>query len=194
MGNRLSRITTRSGDGGTTGLADGSRLPKDAPRIEALGDVDELNSWLGLLICEMPLDDQARPVLEEVQQVLFNLGGELAMPGTELVTQAQVVVLEEALAEANAELPPLREFVLPGGNRAAAVCHLARSVCRRAERRLVQLEASEPATSQSGRYLNRLSDLLFVFARQLARREGSGEVLWRNPSPKHQGEKPAAED
>jgi len=180
MGNRLSKIYTRTGDTGTTGLGDGSRIDKDAERIEAIGDIDELNSCIGLLCCELPDSDSLQADLYEVQQNLFNLGGELAVPGYALITDAHILALEQWLDRLNAPLPPLTDFILPGGNRAASYCHLARSVCRRAERRLVTLARSNEVRPQCQRYLNRLSDLLFVAARVLARRDGGQEILWRH--------------
>tara|TARA_R110001583_G_scaffold116010_1_gene266631 strand:+ start:1099 stop:1674 length:576 start_codon:yes stop_codon:yes gene_type:complete len=188
MGNRLSKIYTRTGDTGTTGLGDGSRIDKDADRIEAIGDVDELNSCVGILCCELrPTDEvqvQLASELYEVQQNLFNLGGELAVPGYALIEDAQVTQLEQLLDQLNATLPALKDFILPGGNRAAAACHLARSVCRRAERRLVTLARDSDIRPQCQSYLNRLSDLLFVAARVLARQDGGQEVLWRHRAEK----------
>ena len=188
MGNRLSKIYTRTGDTGTTGLGDGSRIDKDADRIEAIGDIDELNSCVGLLCCELrPTDEvqiQLASELYEVQQNLFNLGGELAVPGYALIEDAQVTQLEQLLDQLNATLPALKDFILPGGNRAAAACHLARSVCRRAERRLVTLARDSDIRPQCQSYLNRLSDLLFVAARVLARQDGGQEVLWRHRAEK----------
>jgi cob(I)alamin adenosyltransferase len=179
MGNRLSKIVTRTGDDGSTGLADGTRVTKDSPRIEALGSVDELNCALGVLLAqELPTPD-ARACLREVQQDLFDLGGELATPGLGLIKDARIVWLEQRVELFNAPLPPLREFVLPGGSRAAAFCHLARATCRRAERRCWALARSETVGTALPQYLNRLSDLLFVLARALAGAEGSTEVLWQ---------------
>jgi len=175
---RLTRIYTRTGDDGSTGLAGGDRVPKDSERIDAIGSVDELNATVGLLrASEVP--EAIDEVLEGIQHRLFDLGGELAMPGTELIAQARVTQLEQALDGFNAELPVLEEFILPGGNEAAARCHLARTVCRRAERDLLRLARKDPVNPVSGRYLNRLSDLLFVLARVLARRDGGSEVTWR---------------
>jgi len=187
MGNRLSKIYTRTGDKGTTGLGDGSRIAKDDARIEAIGDIDEVNSWLGLLNAELKADDPLVAVFTEVQQVLFNLGGELSVPGYELVQAAAVRFLEQQLDRLNADLPPLTDFILPGGSRAAAVCHLARAVCRRAERRLVSLARDAAVRPESQQYLNRLSDLLFVSARVLARRDGGQEVLWRHRAEQAKG-------
>ncbi len=179
MGNRLSKIYTRTGDEGTTGLGDGSRVPKDSPRIEVMGDVDELNSLMGLLLVH-PVRDSIRHVLNEVQHKLFDLGGELCMPGFTAISAEDVAFLEQALDQHNAELPPLKEFILPGGGPAAAACHMARAVCRRAERRLITLDRQEPLSPHLRSYINRLSDLLFVFGRVLARDEGGSEVLWRH--------------
>lgn len=178
MANRLTRIYTRTGDAGTTGLADGSRVAKDAPRIEAIGAVDELNSVLGVLLAErLPRD--VRECLTGAQHDLFDLGGELSVPGHPILTDAQVERLEAALDRFNTKLAPLRDFVLPGGSRAAGLAHLARTVCRRAERRVVTLAGREPAPPLAVRYLNRLSDLLFVIARLLNRRAGRNDVLWQ---------------
>ena len=181
MGHRLSRIVTRTGDGGTTGLADGRRLPKHDARIETLGEVDELNSHLGVLLTE-PLPENIRSLLTAIQNDLFDLGGELALPEHAQVHEAHVLRLDQAIAELNAELPPLKEFVLPGGTRAAALAHVGRTVCRRAERSLVRLAEREPLSPHLGQYLNRLSDLLFVLARQLNRSAGQPEPAWRGPA------------
>lgn len=178
MGKRLTRIYTRTGDGGSTGLADRSRVAKDAPRIEAIGAVDELNSALGVLLAEK-LSDEARACLTDVQHDLFDLGGELSKPGHPIMTEAQVTRLEQLLDRFNADLPPLKDFILPGGSRAASLAHVARTVCRRAERRLVTLANKEAAPPFAVRYLNRLSDLLFVIARVLNRHAGCGDVLWQ---------------
>jgi cob(I)alamin adenosyltransferase len=175
---RLTRIYTRTGDDGSTGLAGGERVRKDSARIGAIGAVDELNATIGLLRGAAP-PEPVDEVLEAVQHRLFDLGGELAMPGTELLAASRVQELEQALDRFNADLPPLQEFILPGGNEAAARCHLARTVCRRAERELLRLARDETVNPVSGRYLNRLSDLLFVLARVLARRDGGREVYWR---------------
>ncbi|MCX7962367.1 MAG: cob(I)yrinic acid a,c-diamide adenosyltransferase [Burkholderiales bacterium] len=179
MGHRLSRITTRTGDRGETGLGDGTRVPKDAPRIEALGDVDELNSALGLLLAER-LPKPVRAALRQIQHDLFDLGGELSIPGHALVTAAHVARLDALVDAWNAKLPPLREFILPGGTRAAALAHLARAVCRRAERRVVALARAEPVGEEARRYLNRLSDVLFVLGRRLNRAARRPDVLWRH--------------
>jgi cob(I)alamin adenosyltransferase len=179
MGNRLSRIYTRTGDAGDTGLGDGTRVPKDSLRVEAFGCVDELNSHLGLLIAQAALPADIRATLTEVQHELFDLGGELCIPGHLAITEAHIERLEQALDALNAGLPPLQEFILPGGNVAAAGAHVARAVCRRAERRVVSLARVESVNATAVAYLNRLSDLLFVIARVLARADG-GEVLWRH--------------
>ena len=179
MGNRLSKIYTRTGDQGDTGLGDGSRVDKDGRRVEAFGSVDELNSHIGLLIAQTAVPAETRATLTEIQHELFDLGGELCMPGHQAIGGEQVKRLEQALDLLNADLPPLKEFVLPGGNVAAATAHVARAVCRRAERRVVALARSETVNAPVLAYLNRLSDLLFVVARVLARANG-GEVLWRH--------------
>jgi cob(I)alamin adenosyltransferase len=180
MGNRLSKIVTRTGDGGTTGLGDGTRVPKESARIEAGGSVDELNCAIGMLLNATGLQAAEGQCLGQVQQELFDLGGELAIPGRHAIGAAQVERLEEAIEVANAELPPLKEFVMPGGGGGAAECHVARAICRRAERRCWMLARSEALGPDLLRYLNRLSDLLFVYARVLARRAGGSEVLWRH--------------
>ncbi len=173
---------TRTGDDGTTGIADGTRLAKDARRIVALGEVDELNSALGCALAE-DLPGAVRAALAAVQNDLFDLGGELSIPGREAIAAAQVAALEASVTRLNAELPPLREFVLPGGTRAAAACHLARAVCRRAERALVALAREEPVSETARQYLNRLSDLLFVAARAVNRAAGHAETQWRRAKP-----------
>ena len=178
MANRLTKIYTRTGDGGTTGLADGSRVSKDTPLIEAIGAVDELNSMLGVLLAET-LPDEIRSCLTDVQHDLFDLGGELSRPGHTIMTDAYVSRLERSLDGFNRELPPLKDFILPGGSRAAALAHVARTVCRRAERRLVTLRKKKSAPPCAVRYMNRLSDLLFVLARVLNRAAGRGDVLWQ---------------
>ncbi len=177
MGNRLSKIYTRTGDAGDTGLGDGSRTPKDNPRVEAYGTVDELNSIVGLLLAS-PLPDGVEPMLTRLQHELFDLGGELCMPGTTLIPESYVEGLERDLDALNEDLPPLKDFILPGGSEAAARCHLARTVARRAERRVVSLAEAEEVNPVSIRYLNRLSDFLFVAARVIARHDGGKEVLW----------------
>lgn len=182
MGHRLSKIYTRTGDAGTTGLADGSRIDKDALRIQAYGDLDELNSHIGLVLAhEVPAE--IRTCLGEIQQMLFDLGGDLCIPGRESVKETHVTWLESWLDHLNADLPMLREFVLPGGNPPAACCHVARTVCRRAERVAVALAKSEPVAPLVLGYLNRLSDLLFVIARVLARRNDGQEILWQPQRP-----------
>ena len=178
MGNRLSKIYTRTGDDGTTGLGDGTRVPKDGDRVAAYGTTDELNSIVGMLLAEGVPDD-VRAVLVEVQHHLFDLGGELCIPGHQAIAEAHVTWLERTLDAHNEALPPLKDFILPGGGRAAATCHLARTVCRRAERLVVSLMREEEVPPFSVRYLNRLSDLLFVLARVIARGDGGSEVLWQ---------------
>ncbi|SEG53375.1 cob(I)yrinic acid a,c-diamide adenosyltransferase [Marinobacterium lutimaris] len=181
MGNRLTRLYTRRGDKGTTGLANGSRVAKTHPRIEALGDVDELNSLLGLLAAELSDDDELHTDLMQIQNDLFDLGGELAVADSNytVIDASCLETLEERVDLLNETLPPLQEFILPGGNRSAAQAHLARSVCRRAERRMVELAANDTVNPLAIAYLNRLSDLLFVYARILARRNDGAEILWR---------------
>jgi len=179
MGYRLTRIYTRTGDDGTTGLADGRRVPKDDARIEAIGAVDELNSALGALLAET-LPDEIRSALTRVQHDLFDLGAELSVPGHVVMSEAHVEDLEKRLDHFNAGLAPLREFILPGGTRAAAHAHLARGVCRRAERRVVALSRREAVPRAVLMYLNRLSDLLFVLARALNRCAGVEDVPWRS--------------
>jgi cob(I)alamin adenosyltransferase len=183
MGHRLTRIYTRTGDDGSTGLADGSRIPKDGARVQAMGSIDETNSCIGLLVTELAADDPVATMLSAIQHDLFDLGGELSIPGAAMVTEQRVDWLEARTDELNEDLPPLKNFILPGGNRAAAVCHLARTVCRRAERDLVTLAGVEPVNEAGRRYLNRLSDLLFVASRSLARRDGGQEVLWQQRAP-----------
>lgn len=178
MGNRLSKIYTRTGDAGTTGLADGSRVDKDSRRVEAMGEVDSLNSLVGAILVHAVPADVDR-CLTGVQHALFDIGGELAIPGSAVVGDAHVAGLEAALDGFNAGLPPLKEFILPGGGPAAVAAHVARAACRSAERRLVALAREEPVNEPSRRYLNRLSDLLFVLARVLAIGD-RGEVYWRH--------------
>jgi cob(I)alamin adenosyltransferase len=178
VGKRLTKIYTRTGDNGTTGLGDGRRILKTSIRIEAMGEVDELNSFIGLLLAE-ELDQDVRLRLENIQHELFDLGGDLSIPGRVSMQSVQVSRLEKELDELNAALDPLREFILPGGVRAAALCHVARSVARRAERRLVSLYQDEPAIPIHIHYLNRLSDLLFVLSRILNRCSEVGETLWQ---------------
>ncbi len=179
MGNRLSKIYTRTGDDGTTGLADGERVRKFDARVEAAGDVDETNSLIGLLLTEPGVLDAVATPLRRIQHELFEVGAELALPGYRKIDAEHVRRLEVELDGLNAALPPLEEFVLPGGNRAAAVCHVARTVCRRAERRACAAAQLHPLNAELLRYMNRLSDLLFVMARRLAREGGAHEVLWR---------------
>jgi cob(I)alamin adenosyltransferase len=178
MGHRLSKIVTRTGDDGTTGLGDGSRVAKDSLRIGAIGHVDELNSTIGVLLAE-ELPPPVAECLTSVQHDLFDLGGELSIPGYTAVGNDHVARLEADVERFNADLAPLKEFVLPGGTRAAALAHVARTVCRRAERALVAAAASESITPASRIYLNRLSDLLFVIARAINRAGGRADVLWR---------------
>jgi len=179
MGNRLTRIYTRTGDNGTTGLADGSRVAKDAMRIEAMGDVDELNSAIGVLLCNN-LDDTSRSTLTDIQHSLFDLGGELSMPDTVVIGDDRVSGLEDRLDSMNEELAPLKEFILPGGSSAAAACHLARAICRRAERTLHGLSNNESVNPASIRFLNRLSDLLFVLARHINKGAAIADVFWQH--------------
>ena len=179
MGNRLTKIATRTGDGGDTGLGDGRRVAKDSARIQAIGDIDELNSAVGLLLPErMPAG--IRKALLQVQHDLFDLGGEVCIPGHAMMTEAHVARLDGLLETYNRKLPALKEFILPGGTRAAASAHLARTVCRRAERSVVALGRAEPVGEPARQYLNRLSDLLFVLGRALNRAAGRGDVLWRH--------------
>jgi len=183
MGNRLTRIATRTGDDGTTGLATGARVPKSDRRVAAMGDVDELNSQLGVLLAE-PLPDDVRTLLRHIQHQLFNLGGELSLPGQALLKAEEVAALDAALERYNAQLPPLAEFILPGGTRSAAIAHVARTVARRAERTLVGLGEVDAINAAPRQYLNRLSDLLFVLARVLNRANldglGGDDVYWRS--------------
>jgi cob(I)alamin adenosyltransferase len=188
MGNRLSKIYTRTGDDGTTGLGDGQRVAKDHERVEAYGAVDELNSSIGVLLAYPALPAAVSSCLTEVQHELFDLGGELCIPGSRAIAAAQVERLEKELEAFNQPLPPLKDFILPGGGPMAAACHVARTIARRAERRvwtLITMETSSQSppdsiNSEAARYLNRLSDLLFVIARVLARHEHGSEVLWRH--------------
>ena len=179
MGHRLSKITTRTGDAGETGLGDGARVPKDAARIHALGDIDELNSAIGAVLAE-DLPEAARAALSQVQHDLFDLGGEVCIPGHSMIEATHVERLERLIETQNAGVPPLKEFILPGGTRAAAAAHVARTVCRRAERSLVALGRSEAVNNAARQYLNRLSDLLFVLGRTLNRDAGRSDVLWRH--------------
>ena len=179
MGNRLSKIYTRTGDAGSTGLGDGTRVSKDSPRVDAMGDVDELNSQLGLLLTEAALPDSMRTTLTRIQHELFELGGELSIPSYVRIDDDMVARLETELDVMNENLPPLKEFILPGGSREAAQCHIARAVCRRAERKMVQLQQTESINPAGLKYLNRLSDLLFVMSRAINRALGHADVLWQ---------------
>jgi cob(I)alamin adenosyltransferase len=177
MGNRLSKIATRTGDDGSTGLGDGSRVQKDDARIAAIGDVDELNSQIGVLLCEK-LPDNVRAALVAIQHDLFDLGGELCIPGHSMIEEAHLARIDEWIGEYNANLPPLAEFILPGGSRAASLAHVGRTVCRRAERSIVALGRVDTINAEPRKYVNRLSDLLFVLARVLNRADGGSDVLW----------------
>ena len=183
MANRLSKIYTRTGDNGTTGLGDGTRVAKDSLRIDAMGDVDELNSVIGLMLTEA-VPDILLDTLTQIQHDLFNLGGEICIPDYIILQQANIDNLEEAIDTLNETLTPLKEFILPGGIKAAAYCHLARTVCRRAERKLVTLARDEKVTEISLKYLNRLSDLLFVLCRIINKEAGVPDVLWQNKTKK----------
>jgi cob(I)alamin adenosyltransferase len=187
MGKRLTQIATRTGDNGSTGLGDNTRVSKNSLRVHAMGDVDELNSLLGLLLCE-DLPDGVRELLVEIQHQLFNLGGELSIPGFELLKPEAVLALDEALASHNAALPRLQEFILPAGSRAAAQAHVCRTVARRAERAVVALGDAEPLRETPRQYLNRLSDLMFVLARVLNRMNGGDDVYWKSERLKKAGE------
>ncbi|MBX2883194.1 MAG: cob(I)yrinic acid a,c-diamide adenosyltransferase [Granulosicoccus sp.] len=178
MGNRLSKIYTRTGDDGTTGLGDGSRVDKDSLRVTAYGTTDELNSVVGMVLAQ-PIPETLVSVFTEIQHHLFDLGGELCIPGHQAIQDEHVDWLEHVLDSLNEDLPALKDFILPGGSAAAATCHLARTVCRRAERCTLSLSRAEAIPPCSLRYLNRLSDLLFVIARVLARHDGGSEVLWQ---------------
>lgn len=177
MGNRLSKIATRTGDNGTTGLGDGSRIGKDSLRVHAMGDVDELNSHIGLLLCE-DLPPALREELISIQHDLFDLGGELCIPGYTLITDVHVGRLDALLEKYNADLPPLKDFILPAGSRGAALAHVCRTICRRAERAIVSLGNSEIINDNPRHYMNRLSDLMFVLSRVLNRFAGGSDVLW----------------
>ena len=179
MSNRLTQIATRTGDNGTTGLGDNTRVSKDSLRVHAMGDVDELNSSIGVLLCEA-MPDEVRKLLVEVQHQLFNLGGELSIPGYELLKPEAVAMLDAALEEHNAALPRLAEFILPAGSRAAALAHVCRTVARRAERAVVALGLAESLKDAPRQYLNRLSDLLFVLSRVLNRMNGGDDVYWKS--------------
>ena len=177
MGNRLSSIYTKTGDDGTTGLADGERVDKTSARIQAMGEIDELNSLLGLVIA-IGVPDDFSGYLLNVQHRLFDIGGELAVPGNAVISPETVIKLEELIDTYNEELPALKEFILPGGSTVASTCHLARSVCRRVERRLVEMSRNDYLNPETLRYINRLSDLLFVFARALNQSKGGREIFW----------------
>jgi cob(I)alamin adenosyltransferase len=179
MGNRLSKIYTRTGDDGTTGLGDGSRINKDSLRVEAMGDLDELNSVIGIMMTES-VPASLVSLLTQIQHDLFNVGGEICIPGYVILQQSRITELEHAIDSLNEQLTPLKEFILPGGTRTAAYCHLARTVCRRAERKLVELHRNENVTDISLQYLNRLSDLLFVMCRIINKEAGVQDVLWKN--------------
>ena len=183
MGHRLSKITTRTGDAGETGLGDGTRVAKDSVRVQALGDIDELNCVIGMVLAE-DVSREVRDALGQVQHDLFDLGGELSIPGHKLLKPSRVEALEETLEAWNAGLEPLKEFILPGGTRAAAAAHLARTVCRRAERSVVALGRKDKVGDPARRYLNRLSDLLFVAGRLLNRHAGQNDVQWRHERKK----------
>ncbi len=178
MGNRLSKIATRTGDKGTTGLGDGSRIDKDALRVHAMGDVDELNSHIGMLLSE-ELPPALREELISIQHDLFDMGGELCIPGYTMITDAQVLRLDTLLEKYNADLPALKDFILPAGSRGAAIAHVCRTVCRRAERQIVSLGKVETINDAPRQYMNRLSDLLFVLSRVLNRFGGGSDVLWQ---------------
>ena len=179
MGNRLSKIYTRTGDDGTTGLGDGERVTKESLRVAAYGDVNELNSAIGIVLATEEPDAEIAAGLTRLQSRLFDLGGELCIPGTRMITADHVEQLEQWLDELNADLPPLKDFILPGGTRAAAACHLARTICRRAERSAWQLRRNEDVNEESLKFLNRLSDLLFVIARKLNKAADRPEPLWQ---------------
>ncbi len=179
MGNRLTKIYTRTGDDGTTGLGDGSRINKDSLRVEAMGDLDELNSIIGIMLTESVPTNLAS-LLTHIQHDLFNVGGEICIPGYVILQQSRITELERSIDLLNEQLVPLKEFILPGGSKASAYCHLARTVCRRAERKLVELHRNEKVTDISLQYLNRLSDLLFVMCRSINKQAGISDVLWKN--------------
>jgi cob(I)alamin adenosyltransferase len=180
MGYRLSKIVTKTGDDGTTQIEPGKRLPKNHSRIHALGDIDELNSAMGIVLSYHLSNKEILASLQRIQQDLFYLGGELCPPHREAITEKNILLLEEMISTCNDSLPPLTEFILPGGNTASSHCHLARAICRRAERSLVCLHYEEPISKAILKYMNRLSDLLFVFARVLARETSTEEVQWEN--------------
>ena len=179
MGKRLTQIATRTGDNGSTGLGDNTRVSKDSLRVHAMGEVDELNSHIGVLLCE-PMPDDVRSLLVEIQHQLFNLGGELSIPGFELLKGDALLALDQALEHYNSELPKLQEFILPAGSRAASQAHVCRTVARRAERAVVALGAVEAVKDTPRQYLNRLSDLMFVLARVLNRMNGGDDVYWKS--------------
>lgn len=179
MGNRLSKLATKTGDDGTTGISGNIRMPKDSHRIEAIGTVDELNSAIGMTLSQS-IPEKISQVLSEIQHRLFDLGGELSMPDYQLIKEKHIEQLDQWLDEFNQQLPPLKEFVLPKGDLATTSCHLARTICRRAERRLVTLSRDEEINRSAGIYLNRLSDLLFVFCRLLARVDNDNEEMWQS--------------
>lgn len=185
MGNRLSKISTKTGDKGETGLGDGSRISKTSTRINVIGDVDEVNSWVGVLVAELSDSDAHREILNQIQHDLFDLGGELCVPGYKALSESMLKQLEDSLVDINEALPPLKDFILPGGSKAASYCHMARSVSRRAERAIVLLANEEQGgenevSALAIQYLNRLSDFFFVLARYLARKDGGQEVLWKS--------------
>jgi len=187
MGNRLTQIATRTGDAGTTGLGDNTRVSKNSLRVHAMGDVDELNSHIGVLLCE-PMPEDVRALLVEIQHQLFNLGGELSIPGFELLKPEAVLALDEALAGYNEQLPRLQEFILPAGTRAASQAHVCRTVARRAERAVVALGNEEAIKDAPRQYLNRLSDLMFVLARVLNRMDGGDDVYWKSERLSREGD------
>jgi cob(I)alamin adenosyltransferase len=185
MGNRLSKISTKTGDKGETGLGDGSRISKNSTRIQVIGEVDEVNSWVGVLAAELESDNEHQVILSQIQHDLFDLGGELCVPGYKALAPSMLQGLEDTLVDINETLPPLKDFILPGGNKAASYCHMARTVCRRAERSIVALaneeqEEGNEISALAIQYLNRLSDFFFVLARSLARKDGGQEVLWKS--------------
>lgn len=185
MGNRLSKISTKTGDKGETGLGDGSRISKTSTRIHVIGEVDEVNSWVGVLASELDTRNPHQVILSQIQHDLFDLGGELCVPGYKALAPSMLEDLENTLVEINEALPPLKDFILPGGNKAASYCHMARTVCRRAERSIVALaneeqEVGNEISALSVQYLNRLSDFFFVLARSIAREDGGQEVLWKS--------------
>ncbi len=179
MGKRLTKICTKTGDRGMTGLADGSRVDKDHPRIESIGSIDELNSILGILVSSLEQEDELKLTFLEIQNDLFDLGGELSIPGSNIINKDHISELEFKIETVNRSLPPLKNFILPGGTASASYCQLCRCVCRRAERLIVGLHKKEDVNQLSLIYLNRLSDLFFIYARVLARRNGGREILWQ---------------